>query len=412
MDRPRVAITGLGMVTPLGHDVASTWASLVEGRSGAGPITLFDASEFAVRFACEVKAWQPEAHLGNRLTRELDRFSELAIVAADQAIADAELSLDENEQTRAGCIVGTGVGGLATIEDNALLVEKRSARRMSPYVIPAVSGNLAAGQISLRHRLRGPSYCTTSACATGAHALGEAAEWIRRGHADVMIAGAAEAPITRVGMGGFQAMRALSRRNDDPEQASRPFDVDRDGFVAGEGSAILVLECFERAQRRGARIYGELRGYGASSDAFHICQPPADGEGCARSMVMAMSDARVPATDVGYLNAHATSTGIGDVAEANGIRSAFGSAAESLWVSSTKSMTGHTLGASGAIEAAFSVLALHSGVVPPTTNLERMDPRVGLDVVPNVARHGKLRHVVSNAFGFGGANATLLFSAV
>ncbi len=411
MDRPRVVITGLGMVTPLGNDTPSTWSALVDGRSGAAPITRFDATDFGVRFACEVKRFEPEALLGNKLVRELDRFSELAIAAADEAVADAGLTLAEREETRAGCIVGTGVGGLATIEDNALLLDKRGARRMSPYVIPAVSGNLAAGQISIRHRLRGPSYCTTSACATGAHALGEAAEWIRRGHADVMIAGAAEAPITRVGMGGFQAMRALSRRNDAPERASRPFDADRDGFVAGEGSAILILESLERARSRGARIYAELRGYGASSDAFHVCQPPPDGDGCARSMAMALADARVAAADVGYLNAHATSTGIGDLAEANGIRTAFGPAAEALWVSSTKSMTGHTLGASGAIEAAFSVLALHRGVVPPTINVDRVDPRVGLDVVPNAARTAKLTHVVSNAFGFGGANATLVFSA-
>jgi 3-oxoacyl-[acyl-carrier-protein] synthase II len=410
-DASRVVVTGIGMVTPLGHDTTSTWDALVDGRSGAAPITLFDTSGFAVRFACEVKAWTPERYLGSKVLRELDRFSELALVAANEAIGDAGLALTEAEETRAGCIVGSGVGGLATIEQNAIDIESRGARRMSPYVIPAVSSNLAAGQIGIRHRLRGPSYATSSACATGAHALGEAAAWIRRGHADVMVAGAAEAPITRVGMGGFQAMRALSRRNESPERASRPFDSGRDGFVAGEGAAILVLERLDRAQRRGARIYAELSGYGASSDAYHVCQPPPDGEGCARSMAMAMRDARIAPADVGYLNAHATSTGIGDLAEANGIRAAFGAAADRLWVSSTKSMTGHTLGAAGAIEAAISVLAMHRRVVPPTINVTDPDPGVGLDVVPNVARAAKLGHVMSNAFGFGGANATLVFSA-
>ncbi|NUP07900.1 MAG: beta-ketoacyl-ACP synthase II [Polyangiaceae bacterium] len=412
MSRSRVVITGIGMVTPLGHDTPSTWASLVEGRSGAGPITQFDPSSFAVQFACEVKDWRAETYLGGKLCRELDRFSEFAIVAADEAVRDAGLSITEEREERAGCIVGTGVGGLATIEFNARELESRGVRRMSPYVIPAVSGNLAAGQITIRHRLRGPSYCTTSACATGAHAVGEAAEWIRRGHADVMVAGAAEAPITRVGMGGFQAMRALSRRNDAPARASRPFDVDRDGFVAGEGAAILILERLEHAHRRGAKIYGELTGYGASSDAFHICQPPPTGEGCARSMKMALSEAKLAPSAVGYLNAHATSTGIGDVAEANGIRTAFGAAAESLWVSSTKSMTGHTLGAAGAIEAAISLLALHRGVVPATINVDRVDPAIGLDVVPNAARTKSFDHVMSNAFGFGGANATLVFSSL
>lgn len=412
--RRRVVITGIGIVSPLGHDAGSTWRALVEGRSGAAPISLFDASDATVRFACEVKGWEPERLLGSKLVRELDRFSEFAIVAANEAIADAGLELSESEQTRAGCIIGTGVGGLATIESSARRLAAKRNQKLSPYVIPAVAANLAAGQVGIRHHLRGPTYCTTSACATGAHAIGDAAEWIRRGRADVMVSGAAEAPITPVGMGGFQSMRALSRRNDDPASASRPFDVERDGFVAGEGGAVLVLESLERAERRGARIYAELAGYGASGDAFHICAPPESGEGSARAMAMALEDAEIAADRIDYLNAHATSTPLGDLAEVRAITSVFGAHAldKKLLVSSTKSMTGHTLGAAGAIEAAISALALSNGLVPPTINLGQLDPGVPLDVVPGEARSGSLRHVLSNAFGFGGANATLIFSRV
>ena len=410
----RVAITGLGIVSPLGHDTPSTWRALVAGASGAAPITLYDASEAPVRFACEVKAWEPERLLGGKLVRELDRFSEFAIVAADEAVADAGLVLTEQENVRAGCIIGTGIGGLKTIEDSSRRLVAKKSQKLSPYLIPAVAANLAAGQVAIRHRLRGPTYCTSSACATGAHALGDAAEWIRRGRADVMVAGAAEAPITPVGMGGFQSMRALSRRNDDPSLASRPFDRGRDGFVAGEGAAVLVLESFERAQRRGARIYAELTGYGASGDAFHICAPPESGEGSARAMAMALDDASLPPDAIDYLNAHATSTPLGDLAEVRAIATVFGAHASDrrLVMSSTKSMTGHTLGAAGAIEAAISVLALHNGVVPPTINVHELDPAIPFDVVPGEARSRAMRHVLSNAFGFGGANASLVFSRI
>lgn len=414
MSRPRVVVTGLGMVSPLGHDVASSWSAMVAGKNGAGPITIFDHAPFAVHFACEVKAWDAAKYLGNKLVKELDRYSELSLVAADQALADAGLEITEEKEARVGCLMGTGVGGLATLEDCATKLSLKAGAKLSPYSIPAFAPNLAAGQVSIRHRLRGPSYCVASACATGAHALGEAAEWIRRGHADAMVAGSSEAPITPVGMGGFQAMRALSKRNEAPLEASRPFDVDRDGFVAGEGAGVMVLEELEHAKKRGARIYAELTGYGASSDAFHIAVPPESGEGCSRSMAMALAEARLAPSDVAYVNAHATSTPLGDVAEANGIVRVFGAHAtdKKLLVSATKSMIGHTLGGAGSIEAIVSVLALHHGIVPPTINVKSQDPGVPLDVVPNEARRVPIRHVLKNAFGFGGTNGSLIFSAV
>jgi 3-oxoacyl-[acyl-carrier-protein] synthase II len=414
VSRLRVVVTGLGLVTPLGQDVPSSWSAIVAGQNGCGPITIFDAEPFAVHFACEVKNWRPEEKLGKKLVKELDRYSELSLVAADEAMKDSGLTLDEEAEERAGCIMGTGVGGLATLEDCATKLVEKAGAKLSPYSIPAFAPNLAAGQVSIRHRLRGPSYCVASACATGAHALGEAAEWIRRGHADVMVAGSSEAPITPVGMGGFQAMRALSKRNEDPMHASRPFDLGRDGFVAGEGAGVMILEELEHAKKRGARIYAELTGYGASSDAFHIAVPPENGDGSSRSMKMALADAGLAPDTVGYVNAHATSTPLGDIAESNGIRRVFGAHAtdKKLLVSATKSMIGHTLGGAGSIEAIVAVLALRHGIVPPTINVESQDPAIPLDVVANTSRQATLRHVLKNAFGFGGANASLVFSAL
>ena len=411
MLRPRVVVTGIGLVTPLGHDARSTWAALLQAKSGAARIAQFDPGESPTTFGCEVKAWDASAYLPKKLVRELDRFSEFALVAADAAIADAGITFAEHAGKRAGAILGTGVGGLATIEEATRKLVDRPGAKLSPYVITAVAGNLAAGQISIRHGLRGPSYAMSSACATGAHAIGEAAEWIRRGRADVMIAGSAESPITPVALGGFTAMRALSRRND--ASASRPFDRSRDGFVPGEGAAVLVLESEGHAKARGATILAELAGYGASSDAFHICAPDAEGDGAARSMEMALDDASLSPGDVDYVNAHATSTPLGDLAEARAIARVFGAHAldRSLSVSSTKSMTGHTLGAAGAIEAAISVLSIVNGVVPPTAHVDELDPAIAIDVTPNEARSRRVRHVVSNAFGFGGTNATLVLSA-
>lgn len=412
--RRRVVVTGLGAVTPLGHDVRTTWEGLLAGRSGAGPITLFDTERFAVRFACEVHDWDPAKHFDVKKARELDRFAQLALVAAGEAMADSSPGLTDHERTRAGCILGTSMGGLATIESTVHKIRDKGPERVSPYAIPAAAGNLGAGQISIRHGLCGPSFSAASACATAAHSIGEAAEWIRRGRVDLMIAGGADALVTPLGIAGFQAMRALSKRNDDPARASRPFDLDRDGFVCGEGAGVLVLESLERAVARGARIYAELTGYGASSDAFHICVPPESGEGCARSMAMALEDAGLPPDAIGYVNVHATSTPLGDLAEANGIRTVFGAHATDrrLLVSATKSMIGHTLGAAGGVGSIASVLAMVHGVVTPTINVERPDPGIGLDVVPNEARPARPRHVLVNAFGFGGANASLVFSAL
>ena len=392
----------------------STWSALVEGRNGAGPITLFDASDYATTFACEVKNFDPAPFVERKKLKEMDRFITLALAAAKMAVDDASLALSEREEERAGCFLGVGLGGLMSIEVASDTLRDRGASKLSPYMIPRIVGSLATGQISIAHRLRGPSFAIGSACATGGHSLGEAAEWIRRGRADVMLAGGSESTITPIGIGGFQAMHALSRRNDSPATASRPFDRDRDGFVCGEGAGVVVLESLTRARRRGARVYAELTGYGASSDAHHITGAAPEGEGCQRSMRMALEDAELAPSDIDYLNAHATSTPGGDKAESDGIVHVFGSHArdKQLAVSATKSMTGHLLGAAGAIEAIVSVLSLRDGVLPPTVNVEHQDPEIPLDIVPNEARRRKTRHVMSNGFGFGGTNATLVFSAM
>lgn len=406
----RVVVTGLGAVTPCGLDVSSTWDALLAGKSGAAPITLFDTSGFSVRFACEVKNWEPTRFIERKKLKELDRFSEFALGAAKMAMADSGLQLSDEASEEAGCIVGVGLGGLAGLEEAKETLINKGSSKLSPYTIPAIIANLAAGQISMAHKLRGPSYCTTSACSSGAHAIGEAASWIRRGLAQVMVAGGAEATVTPIGIGGFQAMFALSRRNDAPERASRPFDKGRDGFVCGEGSGILVLESLSHARARGARIYGELLGYGASSDAKHITQP--DPNGPQRAMRMALRDAGLNPDQIGYINAHGTSTPIGDKNECQAIRSVFGAHADAgLVISSTKSMTGHLLGAAGAVEAIFSLLALQRGVLPPTINVDEQDPECNLDVVPNVPRELRVRYAMSNAFGFGGTNTTLVFSS-
>jgi 3-oxoacyl-[acyl-carrier-protein] synthase II len=405
----RVVVTGLGAVTPCGLDVSSTWDALLLGKSGAGPITLFDTSGFAVRFACEVKNWEPTRFMERKKLKELDRFSEFALGAARMAMEDSGLQLSEAELEEAGCIVGVGLGGLAGLEEAKETLINKGSSKLSPYTIPAIIANLAAGQISIAHRLRGPSYCTTSACSSGAHAIGEAASWIRRGAAQIMVAGGAEATVTPIGIGGFQAMFALSRRNDAPEKASRPFDKGRDGFVCGEGSGILILESLTHARARGARIYAELVGYGASSDARHITQPDPDGP--QRAMRMALRDARLDPSSIGYINAHGTSTPVGDKNECQAIRGVVGSHADGgLVVSSTKSMTGHLLGAAGAVEAIFTILALNHGIIPPTINVDDQDPECNLDVVPNTPRELRLRHAMSNAFGFGGTNTALVFS--
>lgn len=408
----RVVVTGIGMVCPVGNDVESAWRALLNGQSGAAPITHFDTAQFRVKIAAEVKAWDATPHIEKKKLKEMERFIEFAAVAGKMAVADAKLELADGEREEAGCFVGVGLGGLSTIEKTKQTILEKGPSRISPYSIPAIISNLAAGQLSMIYGLRGPSYCITSACSSGAHALGEAAEWIRRGRAQVMVAGGAEATITPVGIGGFEAMHALSKRNDDPTRASRPFDKGRDGFLCGEGAAILVLESLSRAQKRGARIYCELAGYGASSDANHLTQPAPGGEGAQRSMRMALRDARVNPEDVDYINAHGTSTPVGDIAESQAIEAVFGAHAtdKKLWVSSTKSMMGHLLGAAGAVESAVCALAIAHGRVPPTINLVDPDPACRLDYVPLESRERRLRHVINNSFGFGGTNASLLFS--
>ncbi len=409
----RVVVTGIGLVTPCGIGTQETWNALLEGTSGAGPITQFDPSAFRVRFAAEVKGWEPTRFIEKKKLKEMDRFIEFALGAAWLAFADSKLELADEERDEVGCFVGVGLGGLETLEKTKQMILEKGPGKISPYSIPSIIANLAAGQISMRWGLRGPSYCTTSACSSGAHAIGEAVEWIRRGRVKAMIAGGAESTITPVGIGGFEAMFALSRRNDDPKAASRPFDKGRDGFVCGEGAGILVLESLEHAKKRGAKIYCEVTGYGASSDANHLTQPAPQGEGAQRSMKMALRDAKIAPTDVDYINAHGTSTPAGDIAESQAVAAVFGEHAlgKKLWVSSTKSMMGHLLGAAGAVESAVCALAIAEGKIPPTINLTDPDPACMLDYVPLTARERRVKHAMNNSFGFGGTNCTLVLSA-
>jgi 3-oxoacyl-[acyl-carrier-protein] synthase II len=382
----RAVITGIGIVSPLGNDVEALNGALLAGRSGVGPIAAFDTTGFRCRIAAEVRDWDPSALLDRRKRKEMDRFTEFALVAALSAARDAGLELTDAERETAGCYLGVGIGGLATLERTKTTLLERGPGRISPYTVPAMISNMAAGQTTIALGLRGPSFSVTSACATGVHAIGEAAERIRHGRSDVMVAGGAEACITPVGVGGFEAMLSLSRRNDDPAHASRPWDRGRDGFVIGEGAAVLILESEARARRRGARVYAEITGYGATSDAYHITHPAPHGEGARRSMRAA--EARAIAAVFG---AHATSPG-------------------GLWVSSTKSMTGHLLGAAGALETAVTAMVVSTGRVPPTINLDDSEPELGLDCVPHTARERPTRHALNNSFGFGGTNASLLVS--
>jgi 3-oxoacyl-[acyl-carrier-protein] synthase II len=410
----RVVVTGVGLVTPSGIGTRETWGSLLEGRSAAAPITLFNCDErFPSRFACEVKGFEPERFMPKKKVKEVSRFITFAMGASKMALEQADLGLTEEERDRAGCFIGVGIGGLENLEKVTLLLLEKGPGRVSPYFIPSLIGNLAAGQVSIEYGLRGPSYCHTSACSSSAHAIGEAVEWIRRGKADVMVAGGAEAAISPTGIAGFSAMFALSRRNAEPARASRPFDRGRDGFVCGEGAGTLVLESLTRARRRGARILAEITGCGASSDAFHITKPAPEGAGAVKSMRYALEDAGISPDQIDYINAHGTSTPLGDIQESKAVVTVFGAHAldHHVWVSSTKSIMGHLLGAAGAVEAAVCVEAIDTGMVPPTINLEDPDPECVLDYVPNQARERKIRHAMTNSFGFGGTNATLIVSA-
>lgn len=408
----RVVITGVGLVTPVGIGTQQSWRALLAGESGVGPISLFDCSAFRVRIGGEVKAWDPLPYVDKKKLKEMDRFIEFALGASQMAIGDSGLELTAEEQEEAGCFIGVGIGGIFTFEKTKQTLMEKGPTKVSPYSIPGIIANLAAGQVSMRYGLKGPSYCVTSACSSGAHALGEAVEWIRRGKAQVMVAGGSEASITPVGVGGFEAMHALSKRNDDPKRASRPWDSGRDGFVIGEGSGIFVLETLARAKKRGAKIYAEITGYGASSDAHHLTQPAPNGEGAQRSMRMALKDARIAPEQIDYINAHGTSTPVGDVEETKAITGVFGAHAtdKKLWVSSTKSMMGHLLGAAGAVESAVCALAVAEGKIPPTINLTDPDPACTLDYVANEARERQVRHALNNSFGFGGTNCSLVFS--
>jgi 3-oxoacyl-[acyl-carrier-protein] synthase II len=413
MSRRRVVVTGLGLVSPVGIGVEASWQALVAGKSGIGPITLFDASTFPTRIAGEVKGFDPGDFMDRKEARRNDRFIQFALAAADMAVKDAGLDMGTEDAERIGCIVGAGIGGLGTIEETHRTYLEKGVRKIGPFFIPSLIINLAPGQISLKYGMKGPNFSPVSACATGNHSIGDAMLYIERGLADVMVTGGCEATITQLGIGGFCAARAMSERNDAPEKASRPFDKGRDGFVAGEGAGILILEEYERARRRGARIYAELCGYGASADANHVTSPAPEGEGGQRAMRMALRDAGLTPEAIGYVNTHGTSTPAGDVAECQAINKVFGEhARKGLVVSSTKSMTGHLLGAAGGCEAVVSVLALTRGLVPPTINVEEQDPDCQLDVVPNVAREKQLEAVMSNSFGFGGTNAVVVFKKV
>jgi len=413
MSRRRVVVTGLGIVCPVGIGVEDSWKALVAGKSGIAPITHYDASTYPTRIAGEVKGFEPEQFMDRKDARRNDRFIQFALAAGDMAVKDSGLDFAKEDPERIGVIVGSGMGGLATIEDTHKTLIERGVRKVSPFFIPAIIINLAPGQIALRWGLKGPNFSPVSACATGNHSIGDAMMYVERGMADVMIAGGTEATLTPLGLAGFCAARAMSERNDAPERASRPFDKGRDGFVAAEGAGILVLEEYERARKRGARIYAELCGYGASCDANHVTSPSPEGEGGQRAMRMALADAGLRPEQVGYVNTHGTSTPQGDIAECQAIRKVFGGWADAgLVVSSTKSMTGHMLGAAGGAEAVIAVKALVEGVVPPTVNVDEQDPECVLDVVPNVARQVRMDAVLSNSFGFGGTNAVVAFKRV
>lgn len=406
----RVVVTGLGIVSPLGTGLEKNWQAVIAGRSGIRPITRFQNTEFfASRIAGEVPDFRAEDFIEPKEIKKMDLFIQYSVAAADMAAKDGGFKVDPEDAPRVGCIVGVGLCGLETIETYHKAYLEGGPRKISPFFIPKVISNLAPGQIAIRHNAKGVNWTPTSACASSNHAIGEAFQSIRRGLQDAVISGGAEAAITPLGVGGFASMKALSTRNDEPERASRPFDKERDGFVIAEGSAVLILEERERALKRGAKIYAEIIGYAATGDAHHITAPAPEGEGAARCMKLALEDAGIRPQDVSYINAHGTSTEYNDMNETQAIKTVFGEQAYKIPVSSTKSMTGHLLGAAGAVEAVFSVLALHNGLIPPTINYENPDPECDLDYVPNKARQAAIQVALSNSFGFGGTNACVIF---
>ncbi|MDK2778877.1 MAG: beta-ketoacyl-ACP synthase II [Pseudomonadota bacterium] len=409
MTKKRVVITGLGTVNPLGLNVADTWSAILQGKSGISRVEHFDATGFATQIYGGVKDFDVSGVMTEKEARKIDLFIQYAMVAASQALADAGLN-DNFDPDRAGVAVGSGIGGLTTIEANHQQLLKSGPRRVSPFLVPGSVVNMASGNIAIAHNLRGPNFAITTACTTGTHNIGYAARTIAYGDADIMVAGGSEKGSSALGMAGFAAARAMSTRNDEPEKASRPWDKERDGFVLGDGAAVLVLESLEHAQARGATIYAELSGLGLSDDAHHITSPPESGEGAEKAMANALRDAGLQPQDIDYINAHGTSTQVGDIAETRAVKSLFGDHAARLTISSTKSMTGHLLGAAGALEGMISVLAIRDGVAPPTINLDDPDEGCDLDYVPHSARKMDIRAVISNSFGFGGTNGSLLFT--
>jgi 3-oxoacyl-[acyl-carrier-protein] synthase II len=405
----RIVVTGVGAVTPIGDTVDATWDSMMHGRGGIARITRFDPSPYESQMAGEVKDFDPTRYMDRKDARRTDRFAQLAVAAASQALTDGKVDVAK-EPERIGVSIATGVGGLETLVEQVLLMEKRGPSRLSPFLVPMLMANAGSAQVSMQFGLKGPNLTHVSACASSAHAIGECAAIIDRGQADMMVAGGAEAAVLPLAIGAFSTMHAMSRRNDDPEHASRPFDKDRDGFTLSEGGAAVILEEREHALARGAHIYGELVGYGATADAYHITSPSPEGEGNARSMKMALAGAKLEPTDIEYINAHGTSTQPNDREETAAIKSVFGAHAYKLLVSSTKSMTGHLLGAAGALEAIACLLALRDGCIPPTINYTTPDPALDLDYVPNTARPKEIKTALSNSMGFGGHNATLIFT--
>ena len=405
----RVVVTGLGAVTPLGKTVEEFWSNVAAGRNGVGPITLFDASALPTRYAAEVKGFDPTAFINKKDARKMDRFAQFAFVAAQQALADSKLEITDANRDDVGCIMGSGIGGIITLESQHKVLLEQGSDRLSPFFIPMMIGNMAPGMISISLNIHGPTMTTVSACASSNNAIGDAFRAVQMGEAEAMICGGSEAPVSPIAVGGFCAMRALSTRNDDPATASRPFDAERDGFVICEGGGALVLEERTAAMKRGAHIYAEMIGYGQSSDAYHMVAPDPDARGVKLAMTRGLRDAGIKPEDVDYINAHATSTGLGDASETQAIKAVFGEGARTLPVSANKSMFGHALGAAGALEGICTVLTLERGIIPPTINYHTFDPKCDLDCVPNVARKAAVDVAISNSFGFGGHNAVLVF---
>ncbi len=412
MLRRRVVVTGVGMVSALGNTVENTWKGILSGKSGVTAIDTFDTSAFTTQFSASVKDLDIGMYLSHKEARKMDAFIQYGMVGGIQAMEDSGLEITEKNASRIGAAVGSGIGGIGSIEESSLIIEHKGPRRISPFFVPGAIINMISGNLSIKYGLRGPNVAVTTACTTGTHSIGWASRMIRYGEADAMLAGGAEMATTRVGLGGFAAARALSTRNDDPEAASRPWDKDRDGFVLGDGAGVLVLEEYEHAKARGAKIYAELIGFGMSGDAYHMTSPPEDGAGAALSMQNAIDDAEIPLETINYINAHGTSTPAGDIAECLALKLVMSNAIDQVAVSSTKSMIGHLLGAAGAVEAIFSVLAIRDQVAPPTINLDNPDKGCDINLVPHTAQERKIEAVLSNSFGFGGTNGSLIFRKI